>query len=191
MIEILPPLGKYKYDTWRILSVKCYIDNSMRLRSCIWNANKHFWHHCRGGSQYLLSAYRLHRIILTSIISLTVLSVALCLFMVFIGSCMIRFNLPANYHSDPESLIRKSCSRLSSPESFESHVREIVDKFQGSPPPHEPSLMAVWRCINDFSAPSSANVRTGPETNVGDVSFKFKLALISMVQQSPFYGKAS
>jgi hypothetical protein len=35
MTEILPPLGKYKYDTWRILPVKCYIDNSARLRSCI------------------------------------------------------------------------------------------------------------------------------------------------------------
>jgi hypothetical protein len=39
MIEILPPLGKYKYDTWRILSVKCYIDNSVRLQSCIQNIN--------------------------------------------------------------------------------------------------------------------------------------------------------
>jgi hypothetical protein len=35
MIEILPPLGKYKYNTWRILLVKCYIDNFMRLQSCI------------------------------------------------------------------------------------------------------------------------------------------------------------
>jgi hypothetical protein len=35
MIEILPPLGKYKYDTWRILLVKCYIDNSVHLWSCI------------------------------------------------------------------------------------------------------------------------------------------------------------
>jgi hypothetical protein len=30
MIEILPPLRKYKYDTWRILLVKCYIDKFMR-----------------------------------------------------------------------------------------------------------------------------------------------------------------
>jgi hypothetical protein len=44
MIEILPPLGKYKYDTWRILPVKCYIDNSVRLRSCIRNVNKGYWH---------------------------------------------------------------------------------------------------------------------------------------------------
>jgi hypothetical protein len=39
MIEILPPLGKYKYDTWRILPVKCYIDNSLHLRSYIRNVN--------------------------------------------------------------------------------------------------------------------------------------------------------
>jgi hypothetical protein len=59
---------------------------------------------------------------MTSIISLTNLSTALCLFMVFIGSCMTGFNLPTNYHSDPESLIKKSRSRLSSPGSFGSHV---------------------------------------------------------------------
>jgi hypothetical protein len=39
MIEIIPPLGKYKYDTWRILPVKCYIDNSVCLWSCIRNVN--------------------------------------------------------------------------------------------------------------------------------------------------------
>jgi hypothetical protein len=51
--------------------------------------------------------------------------------------------------------------------------------------------MAAWKCINDFSALSSANVRNGLETNIGDGSFELKLALISMVQQSPLYGKAS
>jgi hypothetical protein len=40
MIEILPPFKKYKYDTWRILPVKCYIDNSMHSWSCIRNINK-------------------------------------------------------------------------------------------------------------------------------------------------------
>jgi hypothetical protein len=39
MIEILPPVEKYKYDTWRILLVKCYIDNFMCLQSCIRNVN--------------------------------------------------------------------------------------------------------------------------------------------------------
>jgi hypothetical protein len=67
----------------------------------------------------------------------------------------------------------------------------IADKFQGSPPPHEPALMAARRCINDFSAPSSANIRIGLEMNIRDGSFKLKPALINMVQQSPFCGKAS
>jgi hypothetical protein len=111
--------------------------------------------------------------------------------MVFTGSCMTEFKLPVNYHSNSESLIRKSRSRLSSPGSSGSHIREIVDKFQGSPPPHKPALMAAQKCINDFSALSSANVRTGPETNIGVGSFELKPALINMVQQSPFCGKAS
>jgi hypothetical protein len=51
--------------------------------------------------------------------------------------------------------------------------------------------MAGRKCINDFLAPSSSNVKTGPEMNVGDGSFKLKPALINMVQQSPFCGKAS
>jgi hypothetical protein len=40
MIELLPSLGLNKYDTWRIVPVKCYIvDNYVHLRSCIRNIN--------------------------------------------------------------------------------------------------------------------------------------------------------
>jgi hypothetical protein len=39
MIEVLPPWKKYKYDTWRILQVKCYIDNYVCLWNCIRNIN--------------------------------------------------------------------------------------------------------------------------------------------------------
>jgi hypothetical protein len=99
MIVSFLPLGKYKYDTWRILSVKFYIDNSMCLRRCIRNINKHFWHRCQGGSQYLLSIYRLHRVILASIISLIDLSVALWLFVVVRWKCFIRLESPTVHHS--------------------------------------------------------------------------------------------
>jgi hypothetical protein len=51
--------------------------------------------------------------------------------------------------------------------------------------------MAARKCINDFSALFSANVRTDPEMNIRDGSFELKTALINMEQQSPFYGKAS
>jgi hypothetical protein len=41
--------------------------------------------------------------------------------------------------------------------------------------------MVARRCINDFSALFSANIRTGPEMNIGDGSFELKPALINMV----------
>jgi hypothetical protein len=55
MRELLPPLGLNKYDIWRILPVKYYINNFVHMWSCIRNVNKHFWHRYRGGSQYSLS----------------------------------------------------------------------------------------------------------------------------------------
>jgi hypothetical protein len=39
MIELLHPLELNKYDTWRILPVKCYINNFMYLRSYKRNVN--------------------------------------------------------------------------------------------------------------------------------------------------------
>jgi hypothetical protein len=50
--------------------------------------------------------------------------------------------------------------------------------------------MVAWRCINDFSAPSSANARTGLGMNIRDGIFELKPTLINMVQQIPFYDKA-
>jgi hypothetical protein len=106
MIEIILPLQKYKYDIWRILLVKCYINNYVCLRSCIRNVNKHFWCHCRGGSQYHLSIYRLHGIIRTSIISLTDLSAAPWLFVVVTGKCFVGPESPTVHHSFPRSTSR-------------------------------------------------------------------------------------
>jgi hypothetical protein len=79
--------------------MKCYIDNSMHLRSCIRNVNKHFWHRCRRGSQYLLSVARLYGIILTSIISLTDLSASLWLFVVVTGKCFVGPKSSIVHHS--------------------------------------------------------------------------------------------
>jgi hypothetical protein len=41
--------------------------------------------------------------------------------------------------------------------------------------------MAAQKCINDYSAPSNANIRSGSETNVGDGNFELKPALNNMV----------
>jgi hypothetical protein len=44
--------------------------------------------------------------------------------------------------------------------------------------------------IVKFSTPTTANIRTGTNVNVGDNGFKLKPALINMVQASLFCGKA-
>jgi hypothetical protein len=46
------------------------------------------------------------------------------------------------------------------------------------------------KTLREFSAPTTANIRTGPQTDVGENGFKFKLALINMVQANQFCGKA-
>ena len=46
------------------------------------------------------------------------------------------------------------------------------------------------KTLCEFSAPTTANIRTGPTVNVGYNGFELKLALINMVQASQFCGKA-
>ena len=46
------------------------------------------------------------------------------------------------------------------------------------------------KTIHEFSAPSVANVATGPDVTNVDTHFELRPALIMMVQASPFYGKA-
>jgi ABC-type multidrug transport system permease subunit len=129
MIEVLPPLGKYKYDTWRIFSVKCYIDNFVHLWRCIRIVNKHFWRHYRGGSQYLLSVYRLHRIILVSIISLADLSASLCLCVVFTGKILFGPEPPTIHHS-----FWRFTLRFFSTEFLGALIRQVHDKSNGRNP---------------------------------------------------------
>ena len=46
------------------------------------------------------------------------------------------------------------------------------------------------RSIYDFSTPLATNVATSPDVINADTHFELKLTLITMVQASPFYGKA-
>ena len=45
------------------------------------------------------------------------------------------------------------------------------------------------RTLREFSAPTIANIHTGPTVNVGDNGFELKPALINMVQVNQFCGK--
>ena len=46
------------------------------------------------------------------------------------------------------------------------------------------------KTLREFSAPITANIRTGLTINVGDNGYELKPALINMVQASQFCGKA-
>ena len=47
------------------------------------------------------------------------------------------------------------------------------------------------KTLCDYSAPSANQVPTGPEVNNGGENFEIKTGLITMVQASPFCGKAN
>ena len=46
------------------------------------------------------------------------------------------------------------------------------------------------KTLQEFSVPTTANIRTGPGVNTRENGFELKPALITMVQASQFYGKA-
>jgi hypothetical protein len=48
----------------------------------------------------------------------------------------------------------------------------------------------VNKSLCEFSAPTTANIYTGPEVNVRDNKFDLKPALITIVQANQFCGKA-
>jgi hypothetical protein len=97
---------------------------------------------------------------------------------------MIGFNLPTNYVEDPEALIRRTraiLKKVSASESKDNQIRwSLTPEFEAM----------ADKTLCEFSTPTTANIRTRPETNVGDNGFELKPALINMVQASQFCGKA-
>ena len=92
---------------------------------------------------------------------------------------MTDFDLPINYIEDPEALIRRTKTKLKKVlalKSKDNHIRQsLTPEFEAM----------ANRTLNEFSAPTTANICTRPTVNVGD-----KPAIINMVQASQFCGKA-
>ena len=91
-------------------------------------------------------------------------------------------SLPKNYTDNPERLVRRA--------------RPCVVPLLAILPAQEPILEAplvlevmAEKTLREFSVPSTDNVATGPNINVGDVNFELKSSFINMVQASPFGGK--
>src|SRR6185312_6150401 len=95
---------------------------------------------------------------------------------------MTGFDLPQNFHSDPESLLRRTRARLVSPRRSLSAVDPVIASSSS------PRAMAQ-KTLHDNSALSASQVPTGPEVNTGGENFEIKTGLIMMVQASPFCGR--
>jgi hypothetical protein len=97
---------------------------------------------------------------------------------------MTGFDLPTNYIEDLEALIRRTRAKLKKVSALESKDDQTRQ-----------SLIPIFDATADktlhvFSAPTMANICTGPKVHVGDNGFELKPALINMVQVSQFCGKA-
>jgi hypothetical protein len=96
-------------------------------------------------------------------------------------------NLPENFISDAEKILKKARSKLRPPDSQpatfalgDSTTRSLTPTFQ---------VMAN-KSLREYSTPTPDNIRTGPTVAAGYAAFKLKPALINMVQASQFCGKA-
>jgi len=123
------------------------------------------------------------------------------------------FALPRNFIKDPEKLLRKkkfveardkfespsrtpSATQASSSEEraptleeeFEGQIEEQAEELGGNLAPVFEDM--AEKTLREFSAPTAANIRTGPTVNIGENGFELKPTLITMVQASQFYGKA-
>ena len=96
---------------------------------------------------------------------------------------MSGFNLPANFNSNPEALLRKKRTRVISSSATPLTVEPIT------PAPSVSTTMA--RSLRDYSTPAVANVPVGPAVNTGNGNFELRTGLLTMVQANQFCGLPS
>ena len=95
---------------------------------------------------------------------------------------MTGFDLPANFHPDPESLFKKRQKT--------THERGSVSGQQDTTSSTGSNSHMAEKTICEFSVPSCHNVPQGPNPEVGN-DFELKPGVIHMVQAIPFCGLAS
>jgi hypothetical protein len=94
------------------------------------------------------------------------------------------FDFPENYTDNLEAILKKTRAKLKKVSIENSEVsqakRNLAPEFEAM----------ANKTLHEFSAPTTENIHTGPQVNVGEDGFELKLALITMVQASQFCGKA-
>ena len=88
---------------------------------------------------------------------------------------MSGFSLPTNFVENPEKLVRRVRPRVVPPP-----ISQSTSELASQAPSTITELMAE-KTHRVFSIPSAANVATGPNVDVGDLTFELKSSLINMV----------
>jgi hypothetical protein len=84
-------------------------------------------------------------------------------------------NLLENFVDDPEALLKKTRAKFKKVLALELEDHRIRRCLT-------PEFEAMaQKSLREFSALTTANIRTGPEVNVGDNGFELKPTLITMV----------
>ena len=97
---------------------------------------------------------------------------------------MTGFDLLTNYVENPKALLKRTKAKLNKVLALESEDNQIRRSLT-----LDFEAMAD-KTLREFSAPTTANIRTGPTVNVRDNGVEPKPAHINMVQASQFCGKA-
>jgi hypothetical protein len=86
------------------------------------------------------------------------------------------FDLPENSIENPEVLLRRTKAKLKKVLALD---QEDNHQIKRSLTPEFEAMANKTLC--EFSAPTTANIRNGPTTDVGDNGFELKPALINVV----------
>ena len=97
---------------------------------------------------------------------------------------MTDFDLPQNFTPNLESLLRRVPPHVVPPQISLSAAEPVT-------PASSASHAMAQKMLRDYSTPPATQVPTRPEVNTGGENFKIKTGLITMVQASPFCGKAN
>jgi hypothetical protein len=84
-------------------------------------------------------------------------------------------DVPDNFVDNLEALLRMTRSKL---KKVSPSVSKDTQVRRSLTPVFE---VMAGKTLHEFSAPITANIRTGPTVKVGEDGFKLKLALINMV----------
>ena len=97
---------------------------------------------------------------------------------------MTSFDLLQNFTPNPESLLRRVRPHVVPPQISLS-AAEPVNQAPSA------SQAMAQKTLCDYSALFANQIPTGPKVNTRGENFEIKTGLITMVQASPFCGKAN